>query len=350
MAQTSATEDRVDALLKGQRPDRIPFFPLGIRGFAAVNVGYGLSEAYSDGQKSCQAQLWTQEQYGFDGFPTYCYGASGAWEFGGEIRFPTGEFEQAPLVVRFPVKTEEEVWEVKLPSAEMGGALPIAMTLSKAAKAAGATVITPTQGVFSTACNICGIDKMARWMIRKPDTAHKLLRLATDHVIDVTRRWVSVFGANILAFNAEASAANQVISPKYFEEFVLPYTVEFHNSVLATGIRHIMCHICGDQNLNLRLWTQVPMGDPGIASFGHEVDLGTAIDHFGESCIIAGNVDPAIIQNGTHEQVYSACRAAIEAAKHAPRGFILMSGCGFPPRTPPHNLYTMVRAVEEARW
>ena len=84
-----------------------------------------------------------------------------------------------------------------------------------------------------------------------------------------------------------------------------------------------------------------------MVTFGHEVSLETAIQKFGETCVIAGNVEPAIIQNGHPDDVYAACAANIKAAKHAPRGFVLMSGCGFPPKTPPFNLYTMVKAARE---
>ncbi|MCK4580062.1 MAG: uroporphyrinogen decarboxylase family protein [Dehalococcoidia bacterium] len=340
-------EDRVTALLSGRRPDRVPFFPLGIRGFATINVGYGLAAAYSDGARSCWAQLRTQEQYGFEGFPFYSYGAYGAWEFGGEIKFPSSEWQQAPSAVRFPAETEEDAWKLGLPDVKTAGAIPIAMELSKAAEEAGVWVTTPTAGVFTTAGNICGIQKLCRWMLRKPEVVHRLLRLATDYIIEVTRYWVDIFGPDIVAFTAEPSAANQIISPRHFEEFVLPYTKEFHEKILATGIRHIMCHICGEQNLNLPYWAQIPMGNPGIVTFGHEVDLTTAIEYFGDSCVIAGNVDGSVIQSGTHEQVYELCRVAIEKGKKAPRGFILMSGCGYPPKAPPYNLYTMAKAVND---
>ena len=95
------------------------------------------------------------------------------------------------------------------------------------------------------------------------------------------------------------------------------------------------------------MWKKVPMGDPGLLTFGHEVDLRTAIDVFGESSVIMGNVEPALIQTGHPGDLYEACVAAIDKGTNAPRGFVLMSGCGFPPRTPPYNFYTMVKAARE---
>jgi len=346
----SSPGGRVTALLAGRRPDRVPFFPLGFRGFAAVNLGHSIGSSYSDCEMSLQDQLLTQEQYGFDGFPFYAYGAYGAWEFGGEVRFPSGEFQMAPSAVRFAVETEDDVWKLEPPDPRTAGAIPMAMTFSRAAEKAGVWVTTPTAGVFTTGANICGIQKMCRWMLRKPELAHRLLRMATDHLVEVTQYWVETFGPDIIGFTSEPSAANQIISPKHFEEFVLPYTVEFHRKILDTGIRHVMCHICGEQNFNLPHWARVPMGDPGIVTFGHEVDLATAIEYFGDKCIIAGNIEPAVTQTGTPQEVYELCRMAIEKAKHAPRGFILMSGCGFPPKAPPYNVYVMEKAVEELGW
>ena len=145
--------------------------------------------------------------------------------------------------------------------------------------------------------------------------------------------------------------ANQVISPKQFEEFAFPYQKELHEKVFELGIKRFThSHICGDQNLNLPFWAQVPMGTPGIVSFGHEVELTTAIRYFGDTCIIAGNVEPAVIQNGTPDQVYQLCRRCVEAAKYAPRGFILTTGCALPPMAPPYNVYMMKKAVSDFGW
>ncbi len=340
--------DRVSMLLKGERVDMVPVFPLGIRAFAALGAGYTMGDAYSDGEKSCRAELWAQEQYGFDGFPNFAYGPFGAWEFGGEIKFPEGEFQQAPMAVRYPVVSEEDVWSLRLPDdISTAGAIPIGMAHSLTAAAAGATVMTPNAGVFTTAGNLCSVQKLARWMIQKPSLAHRMLELSRDFLIGMVQLWVDTFGKDILMYNAEPSAANQVISARHFEEFVLPYSIEVHSAALRMGIKHIMTHICGDQNLNLDHWTKIPMGDPGLLTFGHEVDLHTAIEKLGESSVIMGNVEPSLIQNGHPNDLYDACGAAIKAGKGAPRGFVLMSGCGFPPKTPPYNFFTMVKAARE---
>ena len=112
------------------------------------------------------------------------------------------------------------------------------------------------------------------------------------------------------------------------------------------GIRHMMVHICGEQNLNVPLWSQIPMGDPGIATFGHEVDIETAIKYFPHA-IIVGNVNPSILHMGTSEEIYEASRECIEKGKKAPSGYMLGAGCTISPLTPSHSFWTMQKALED---
>jgi uroporphyrinogen decarboxylase len=84
-----------------------------------------------------------------------------------------------------------------------------------------------------------------------------------------------------------------------------------------------------------------------LVTFGHQVTLTKAIEYFGESCIVLGNVNSSLIQTGTPQQVYEACRDAILEAKDAPRGFMLMSGCELPPMSAPYNVYMMKKAIED---
>jgi uroporphyrinogen decarboxylase len=338
--------ERIEALLKGKPLDRVPFLSF-ILGFCAKNVGYPVATIYSDPEKSFQAQLWTREQYGYDSEPFYGYASYGGWEFGGEIKLPDGEYEQAPSHGRFAVETEPDVEKLKLPDVKKAGMLPRAMQFSRLQKKHGLSPSVVVGGPFTIAGNICLVDTLCRWLIKKPELAHRLLRLATDHVLDIARYWIAIFGKGEVSIQIwEPLATNQIISPKQFDKFVLPYQIELHEKILVMGIKNILCHICGEQNLNLPYWAQVPMGDSGIVSIGSEIDITTATEYFGDT-IIAGNIEPAIIQTGTPREIYELCRQAIEKGKRVPRGYALMQGCEVPVNTPPYNLYSMKKAVDD---
>jgi len=303
---------------------------------------------YDNPERSFEAQLWTQEMYGWDCPPFYGYASYGSWEFGGGVEFPASELQQAPSIPYFPVQSESDVEHLELPDVTKAGMLPYGMQFSRLQQQHGLPVIVVVGGTFTIAGNICGVDKLCRWLLKRPELAHHLIQMASKHILEVVRHWVEAFTAHQVTVHIwEPLAANQIISPVQFEKFVLPYQQRLHEQILATGIKHILCHICGEQNLNLPYWQQIPMGNPGIVSFGHEVGLDTAIEYFGNKCIVAGDIEPRIIQEGTPLQVYESAKQCIQKAKHAPRGYILMPACELPPMAPPYNVYAMMKAVND---
>jgi uroporphyrinogen decarboxylase len=342
---TMTPPERMGAIMSRQRPDRVPFIPF-VFGFCAKNVGYPVRALYDDAEKSFWAQMWTAEMYGYDASPLYAYASMGGWEFGGEVKMPESEWEAAPVVTRFPAKTPEEVDALEIPEVATAGAYPIALEFAKIQQQFGMPVTVQGFSPFTTAGNISEVDILCRWLIKRPDTAHTLLRKCTDFYKKVIDYFVEQFPEYpMMVFDGEPTAANQIISPKQFEEFALPYYIESHQYIIDKGIKTIFSHICGEQNLNLQHWEKVAFGDPGIVSFGHEVDLRKAIEIFGDKHAIAGNVEPRVIQEGTGQEVYDLTKECIEKAKDAPSGYIMMAGCDVPVQAPPYNLYAMNKAV-----
>lgn len=346
--------ERFNALLAGKPIDRVPFAPFdvtcGAAGFCALNVGYPLASIYDNPEKSFWAQVWTREQYGLDSNPIFGYGSYGGWEFGGEIKFPTDR-GQAPSIIRHPVESEEDINRLELPDVEKAGMLPMAMQFARMQEQHGLPIILSCASPFTCAANMAGVATLSRWTIKKPERVHQLLRLAADHIVQVAQYWVKIFGPERIIFrDILPTEANQILSPQQFEKFAFPYLIEVHQKVLATGIKHCSTHICGEHRFNLPYLAQVPMGDPGIVSFGHEIDLSTAIEYFGDTCIIAGNIEPMPILTGTPQQIYELARQCLEKGKQAPRGYILAAGCDIPPMTPPYHIYVITKAVNDFGW
>ena len=341
------TSDRLIALLEGKPLDRVPFFSFTL-GFCARNVGYPISSIYNDPEKSMLAQIYTRNQYEYDSYPFYGYASYGGWEFGGEIKLPEREYEQAPSHGRFAVVAEPDVEKLSLPDVKKAGMLPLAMQFSRLQISHGFAPSLVVGGPFTIAGNICAVATLCRWLIKKPELVHRILRLATDHLLEVVGYWIDTFGKDRVHVQIwEPLATNQIISPKQFETYVLPYQIELHEKIITMGIASILCHICGEQNANLPFWGRVPMGNAGIISIGKEIDIAKAIELFGKNYVIAGNIEPALLQTGTPEEIYECCRQAIEKGKRAPRGFALMQGCEVPVDTPPYNFFVMKKAVED---
>jgi uroporphyrinogen decarboxylase len=356
--QAAMTErERFEALVRGERPDRIPVWMPGA-GFCAIHSGRPLVDAYNDPATSLALQRKTWSALGYLCMPMFGRPNHLAPEFGGEIKMPEGEYAQAPMIARFPVENITDVWKLEMPDIKKAGNTPESAEFTREffkKKPEGMIDNEPcisfwTGGLFTGAANISGIENTCRWLIKEPDAVHRLMRLATDYYIELAKYWKVTFGTDrIMPAIGEPSTANNIISPKQFEKFVLPYTQELCRAMLDMGYRYCFTHICGEQNLNLPHWAQVDFGEPGFISIGHEIALETAAEYF-PNCVIVGNLEPAIIQSGTVDEVYEAAREVIEHGKKIPRGYIFAAGCELPPKAPVENIEAMTRAVNDFGW
>lgn len=271
------------------------------------------------------------------------------------MKMPNSVYSTAVAVEAPPVKSEEDVLNLKMPDPKTAGAIPKRMQYAKLQEKAGMPVTFFTRSPFNIAAGICGVERFCRWILKEPELCHKLTQMAMDHIFEVLQYWVDTFGAKkIVYYISSPSEANQIISPKHFQEYALPYHREFHKRLRTIGINQFMFHICGEQNLNLPYLAEFassPDGwpHPSILSVGHEVDLNDAAKYFPND-IIMGNIEPAVIQSGAPQQVYELCRLAIEKGKRIAGGFILAPGCGLPPRAPSYNVWMMTKAVNDFGW
>ncbi|MEW6587490.1 MAG: uroporphyrinogen decarboxylase family protein [Nitrospirota bacterium] len=342
------SEERTLALLMGAQVDRVPFILLAL-GFQGVNVGYTIYEWYTDMQKAFNSGKWTHEQYGAMWMPFAGYPGIGPWEFGGEMKWPLSASAQCPNVEP-AISSEDQAWSLKMPDFQKlvdTGYVPYFREFARIATSQGLPYLLAIYCPWTTAGNIVGVERLCRWVIKKPDLAHHCVRLATDFLIAFNKIIVDEFGAKgYIPVVSMASASNNLISPKSFKEFVLPYLREYFEKLIDMRIEGIFLHLCGEQNANYPFYKELPLPPLSLISVSHEVDLEKASATFPDF-IIAGNINTVVLQLGTPEQVYEACRTAIEKGKKHKRGFILSPGCEMPPRTPPYNVWMMAKAIND---
>lgn len=346
-------EKRMEALWNRQKPDRVPIMHMAI-GFSGLNVGYTINDMYTDAQKRIDSKRWTCEQYGWQ--PSQSYSLSGtsfpAEEFGGQVKPPSSEFSQAPMIVRHFVENEEDVYKLKVPDhlVKVGTIPKMLEGIAYAMKFDGLILSPNCFGPMDSAGAIIGVERTCKWLIKKPKLIHHAFRIFTDFKIALAKLWADTFGTDrLIPMVGGPTHSNQIISPKQFEELCLPYLKEQHQKMREMGYKHFYFHCCGEQNANFPLWAQCDMGDPGIISVGHEIDLETVAKHFPKD-IAFGNLEPAVIQVETPEKVYEASKEIILKGKKIPGGFIFSSGCELPPKAPPYNVWMMTKAVNDFGW
>jgi uroporphyrinogen decarboxylase len=342
----------VEELLNRQEAERVIYWEYCTNAVAAIQYGKTITEAYTDPRFSYDTQKQIARDIGWLFQPIY---PSLGSDFGGEVKWPESVYAQAPVIIKYPIEQEEDIYRLKIPDLE---SLPSVQSgLEFCRISAGEkldnepfNVTFSCAGPFTTAGDLCGLDKLARWLIKKPEAVHHLLRVTTDYIIRAANIWMKNFPqANIIFLQSEPLTSNQIISPEHFVQFALPYIKEVHQKVLNMGYRNIFCHVCGDQNANLPYWAEVPMGNPGIVSVGHQVDVETAAGFFPHD-IIHGNLNPVIIQTETPRKIYENAKQVIQKGKRISNRYIFGQGCELPPRAKKENMQAMVRAVEDFGW
>lgn len=347
-------KERIKALLEGEKTDKILFFGLSASVFASVSEGYGAGLVYRDPQLLLELFGKACQTYNFLYAPYLAYGSVGAWEFGGTVKLPEGEFGQAPSVTKHAVDTPEAAMELAMPAdIANAGMIPRQKDFLDRVLKINAErpwrLIIQAEGPFTFSSNVVGASNLSRWVLKKPEVAHHVLKMSTAFLVKMMKYWKSLYGTeDILVWSAEPASSNQLISPKVFEKFVMPYNIEMHQELFDLGFNNIFKHICGDQNLNLPYWSEIPLGQdrPGFASFGVEVDLQKAAAAMPND-IIVGNLDTKIIQAGTPDEIYAATKTVIETGKKLPNGYIFSAGCGLPPKAPQENMLAITRALHD---
>jgi uroporphyrinogen decarboxylase len=342
---------RWETLLARKSIDRVPFC-LQSLGFSMVNVGYPQVAAYDNLEKSFWGQVWSNEMYGATILTFYLGGAPGAREFGGEVRMRDGEYEDGVSLKRPPVESEQDLERIERdpPEVKTAGAIPLFMAFSKLQEKHGLPITVKVGGVITQVSFMLGVERMCRWMLKRPELVHRACRLMTNFILQKIHHWVDTFGPErLLGYNGTPIESNQILSVRLFEQFALPYQKEIIEKARALGIRHFFSHICGEQNLNLPLWATFSHGEPGIISIGDEIAIEQAAKYFPQD-IIFGNVNTTILQTGSPDEVYKEARVCIERGKKCMGGFILAPACDLPVHTPPHNVWMMRKAVNDFGW
>ncbi|MGI6678963.1 MAG: uroporphyrinogen decarboxylase family protein [Dehalobacterium sp.] len=340
------SQERMAALFKGEKLDRVPVIPFMFGHIAVIN-GISIAELFENAEAGFNAQTRAREMYGYDGGNTYGYAMYGGWEFGGDVKFPRKEGE-APTVTRYPVQSEEDAVKLEVPNDILkAGSIPIALEFARLQEKHGMPITFPGSSPFVMAGNIIGVERMLIWMIESPELVRRVIKKCVEFNLKVAEHWVKEFGPERLSvFVGTATESNKLISPKHFEEFVLPDLKEQVGKMVEMGVPSFFTHICSEQTKNLPFWAQVPYPKRSIFSFGPEVSMKTAAEML-PGQIIAGNFDPVVIMKGTPEQSLEVCRKSIEEGKDLPGGYVLMSGCDVPSYSPPINVFQMMKAARE---
>jgi len=194
-------------------------------------------------------------------------------------------------------------------------------------------LIGKVMGPWTISYHLAGVQEFLLWTLTDPDKVRQFL----DRLKEVT---ITFANAQLQA-GAEAvviadHATGDLVSPKTYQEFLLPIHQEINQRIGGPTI----LHLCGNCSDRLRLFVEAGFD---AYHFEWQVDAKMAVQVINHEMSLIGNIaNKGVLFGGTPEEVYRQARYSIKAGVD-----ILAPECAVPLQTPIQNLKAIVEAAKE---
>ena len=345
------SRDRMDAALRGERPDQVPVFlrdltlGLDVCGYTTPEVCSG-PNGY-DSEKAARAVIETQQLLGQDCIAGGIHDLGLDVErFGGRAEFPE---QGIPYVAEPAFRSAGEIPEPTAVANAPPGRLPgLAQCYRMVCERLGdrVAIAANVEGPVTKAGLLRGLDSLLLDMVREPDAA----RAAVDFAVQLACEHVRVLldaGAHFV-FVAAASDGPAAIRPKDCFQYTVPGLARIVSAAYERGA-DVVFHPHGPFTQE-RFWPLIDAAiETGIAGlqFGEGNDLAVARRRWGDRVCILGGVDiPTVLLPGPPERIAEATRAVV--TEMGPEGgFVLMPSCSVHRGFPIEHLEAMIRAARD---
>ncbi|MCR4413351.1 MAG: uroporphyrinogen decarboxylase family protein [Thermoguttaceae bacterium] len=198
---------------------------------------------------------------------------------------------------------------------------------------------------FTQLMELFGYEQALMYLIDEPEKCRAILAAYAQGAADLGVRQAEHGVDAVLISSAFAGAG--FISPRQYEQFVLPYEAEVVERIHAAGVP-VYTHTCGDIGDRLELLADT--GIDGIDTLDPpplgSVDLADAKRRVGDRVFFKGNIDPVnTLLAKSREEVRRDALWRLSVGSPG-GGYILSSACSVSPRVPPENLTVLVEASE----
>lgn len=361
MAASMSSVERVETVLRGGIPDRVP---VDLHNFmmCAQASGMPFPEFFQDGEAMAEGQIKAWREYSHDVLLVENGTAALAEACGCHVEYMT---ESAPVCHGAALASLDEIDKLVVPDPYKAHPLVenlratriIAQEIGDKAFIMGRA----DQGPFSLASMILGMDVFLYQLALSqrgqsgrrrsgaessvapdPELSKKLHRLL-EFCLEVCTRYAYAQmeqGAHMTAIG-ESLSGPDVCSPKTYREFEWGYAKRMAALLQQKQIR-LAYHICG--NATAIVDDMVATG-AAVLELDYKCDLPAIKAATQGRTTILGVIDPSeVLARGTPALVEETTKATL--AVLAPGGgLILGPGCALPPKTPPANIHAMIETA-----
>ncbi len=340
--------ERVQAVMAGQIPDRVPICLLGFMN-APRFAGMSMREYCLSGTRMAEAQLAYWEEFRHDVIDVESGIAAMAQAVGCAVEYPEDE---PPWVVEPAIGGLEEIDTLPQVDPYLSPSLAELIRATEILRARLASrgrepvcIRTESdQGPFSLACQILGAEKLLVALCDPQQAAnvHRLLGYAQEQVLRLARALLRA-GSHCTMIG-DSIAGPDVCSPATYRDFAFPYERSLVERLGGQAGNVLGIHICGNAT---------PIIEDMVRTGAAYFELDCKIDRRAVRRATAGRTTLF----GTLDPANLLCRgapAAIEANVKEEIGmlgregrYVLGPGCTLPWETPFENVRTIVESGRE---
>lgn len=341
MSHTLTSIERVEIVLRGGIPDRVP---VDLHNFmmTAQASGAPFPEFFRDGEAMAEGQIKAWHEYGHDVLLLENGTAALAQACGCGVEYFD---ESAPVSFTPALKSLDDLDSLKMPDPYRDGGLPeLLKTTRIVVNEIGDKAFImgrADQGPFSLAAMILGMDVFLYELGagKRLDAIRRLLEFS----LEASYRYCVAQmeqGAHMTSIG-ESLAGPDVCSPKLYKAFEWPYAQRLVARLKEQNIP-LAYHICGNAT---RIAGEMADTGAAVLELDYKCDLPKIKEATRGKSTILGVIDPSgVLALGTPELVTGRVREELEVL--APGGgLILGPGCALPPTTPPENVHALVETT-----
>ncbi|MDY6065650.1 MAG: uroporphyrinogen decarboxylase family protein [Finegoldia sp.] len=338
-------EERLEKYMRGERVDHLPFY---IRGFDQV---YGHIMGYSTAQMIEDFDIFSKlvqkriEAYHIDGI-NFAFALTLIGDVcGSDLYFTDGNCYFADHFLMADKKIDMS--KVALPDPKKNPALKIVIEIGKKIreKFPNQKIIATFPAPFTTAATLRPLEKLLRDVRKDPQGLKELMEFSKDCGLKWTEVFQKVFGPNVSVSLIDPATSTDLLRPKQFDEFSLPYLRDLVDGIVKITGNKPPIHMCGGIK---DYWDRLYDLNISSISVDNLESLSETKEAFGDKITIEGNVPTLdVLLQGSPEDVIKAVKNCIINGADSPKGYVISTGCVSEVNTPPENLDAFIYAVRK---
>ncbi len=242
-----------------------------------------------------------------------------------------------PRIVGYPINSVED-WH-KLRDIDINSGRPkVVLEAIKILKEKNLPVpiMANLTGPVSVASSLVEPEIFFREIIRKKDKAHEFMEFIVDNLVKFGRAQLEA-GADLLTIS-DPSGTGEIMGPKNFRNFTLPYLNKIVDSLKKYTEYGIIVHICGKLK---SIYSELNELHSNAVSFDSITSIKQMCSNVKDKAIM-GNMSTFSLENARPEDIRKMCFNCIKSGVD-----ILSPACGIGPRTPLVNIKAMVKTAKD---